>query len=130
MKMRVMPKVLMLALMVVLAGVYARAGDLTVTIKQPFKAGGKDYPAGHYRVLADDDLDHINLLNLDAKTDDEIKYNTRISPREGEWGEVVFDKVENDLYLSEIYIIGMDGFYFQGALGKHKHLVVREDLPD
>lgn len=128
MKIHITPKVLMLALMAVLAGGYVYAGDLAFTINQPFKAAGKDYPAGHYRVLADDSLDYINLLNLDRKTDDEIKYVTRLSPREGEWGEVVFDKVENDLYLTEIYIVGMDGFFFQGAPGKHKHLVVRENI--
>lgn len=57
-----------------------------------------------------------------------MRFTTRLSPREGEPGEVVFDRVENDLYLSEIYIIGMDGFFFQGAPGKHKHLVVKEEI--
>lgn len=128
MKMQIISKALMLTLMVVLAGAFVYAGDLTVNIKQPFKAGGKDYPAGSYRILADDDGDHINLLNLDRKTDDAIRFSTRLSPREGQWGEVVFDKVENELYLTEIYIIGMDGFFFEGAPGKHKHLVVKEDV--
>jgi hypothetical protein len=116
-----------LILMIGLAVACVYAGEVTVTIKQPFKAGGKDFPAGHYRILADEDSDHVNLRNLDKKTDDAIRFTTRLSPREGQSGEVVFDKVENDLYLTEIYIIGMDGFFFQGAPGKHKHLVVRED---
>ena len=128
MKMQIILKTLMLALIVVLAGAYVYAGDLTVNIKEPFKASGKDYPAGRYRILADAESDHIDLLSLDRKTDDEIRFITRLSPREGKWGEVVFDKVENDLYLSEIYIVGMDGFFFQGAPGKHKHLVVKEDI--
>ncbi len=102
------------------------AGDLTVTLKEPFNVGGKNYPAGHYRILADSDSDHINLLNLDKRTDDPILFTTRLSPREGQPGEVVFDKTESGLYLSEIYIIGMDGLFFQGAPGKHKHLVVKE----
>ena len=128
MKKRVLPKALMLVLMLVLTGVYVHAGDLTVNIKQPFKAGGKDYPAGRYRVLADPDSDHINFLNLDTKTDDEIKFSTRLSPKEGKWGEVIFDKVGNDLYLAEIYIVGMDGFFFEGAPGKHRHLILQEDI--
>jgi hypothetical protein len=128
MKMRVLSRVSMLVLILVFAGSYARAGDLTVNIGQPFEAGGKSYPPGRYRVLADADSDHINLSNLDRKTDDEIKFTTRLSPREGNWGEVVFDKVEDNLYLAEIYIVGMDGFFLPGPPGKHKHLVLKEDL--
>ncbi len=128
MKMRIGLWNLILTLMIVLAGAYVYAGEVTVNIKQPFKAGGKAYPAGHYKILAEDESDHINLLNLDKKTDDVIRFATRLSQREGEPGEVVFDKVDNELYLSEIYIIGMDGFFFQGAPGKHKHLIVKEEL--
>jgi hypothetical protein len=119
-----------LTLIVVLlwSGVFAYAGEVVVTIKEPFKAAGKDFPAGHYRILADDGSDHVDLLNLDKKTSDEIKFTTRLSQRQGEWGEVVFDKVEKDLYLSEIYIIGMDGFFFQGAPGRHMHVVIKEEL--
>ena len=128
MKMRITLWNLMLILLVVLAGAYAYAGEVTVNIGQPFKAGGKAYPAGHYKVLAEDGSDHINLLNLDKNTDDVIPFTTRLSQREGKPGEVVFDKVDNELYLSEIYIIGMDGFFLQGAPGKHKHLIVKEEI--
>ena len=128
MKTRIILKALTLTLMVILAGAYVYAGDMTVNINQPFKAGGKDYPAGRYKILADADGDHINLLSIDRKTDDEIQFKTRLSPRKGQWGEAAFDKVGNDLYLSEIYIVGMDGFFFQGAPGKHNHLVVQEEV--
>jgi hypothetical protein len=127
MKMKIIPKTAVLILMIGFAVACAYAGDLTVTINQPFKAAGKSYPAGHYRILADPDSDHINLLNLDRNTDDAIKFITRLSPREGQSGEVVFDKIDNDLFLTEIYIIGMDGFFFQATPGKHKHLIVKED---
>jgi hypothetical protein len=116
-----------LILMIGFAAACVYGGEVVVTMKQPFKAGGKVFPAGQYRILADEESDHVNLRNLDRKTDDAIRFATRLSPREGQSGEVVFDKVENDLYLAEIYIIGMDGFYFQGAPGKHKHFVVKED---
>jgi hypothetical protein len=126
--MRVLPKTLTLVLMLVLAESFVIAGDMTVNIKEPFKAGDKNYPAGRYRVLADSDLDHVSLVNLDKKTDDKIRFDSRLSPKEGSWGEVIFDKVGNDLYLAEIYIVGMDGFYFKGAPGKHKHVVIKEDV--
>ncbi len=129
MRMPILRITILLIVMTFVAALYVCAGDLTVTIKQPFSAGGKNYPAGHYRVLADEDMDHINLVNLDRKTDDPIKFATRLSPREGQEGQVVFDKTDSGLYLTEIYIIGMDGFFFQGASGKHKHLVVKEDAP-
>ena len=45
---------------------YVCAGDLIVSIKQPFKAGGKDCPAGHYRIPADPDNDHF--VNLQSRS--------------------------------------------------------------
>ena len=126
--MRILPKAFTLVSMLALAGSLVIAGDMTVNINEPFKAGDKNYPAGRYTIVADSDLDYVNLVNLDKKTDDKIKIDNRLSPKEGSWGEVVFDKVGNDLYLAEIYIVGMDGFYFKGAPGKHKHLVYKEDV--
>jgi len=129
MKMRIPSGILMLSLAAVLAGDYAYAGTLTVNIRQPFIAGGKNFPAGRYRILADDESDQfVNIRNLDAETSLEIRFDTRLSAREGENGSVVFDKVGNELYLAEIYIVGMDGFFFKGAPGKHKHLVVKEEI--
>jgi hypothetical protein len=119
-----------LAVILVLAGAFVYAGDMTVNINQPFKAGGKDYPSGHYKIIADADGDHIDLLSIDRKSEVAIPCVTRLSPREGQWGEVVFDKVDNRLYLAEVYIVGIDGFFFKGASGKHKHLVVKEDIKD
>jgi hypothetical protein len=120
----------MLSLVVVLAGAYAYAGTLTVNIRQPFIAGGKSFPAGHYRILAEDENDKfVNIQNLDTEASlSEIPSDTRLSERKGESGSVVFDKVGDQLYLSETYIIGMDGFFFKGAPGKHKHLVVKEEM--
>jgi hypothetical protein len=128
MKRQAISRALMLILLFVLAGACVYAGDLTFTMKQPFKAGDKNYPEGRYRIVADEGSDHVDLLSLDGHTDDEIRFVTRLSQREGQWGAVVFDRTEGGLYLSEIYIVGMDGFFFQGAPTKHKHLVVKEDL--
>jgi hypothetical protein len=113
-----------------LAGTVAHAGEVEVTSQQPFKVGGKDFAAGHYRIIADDENDHtVNIRNLDTKKDIEVPVTTRLSPKEGGDGCVVFDKVGDDYYLTEVYIIGMDGFFFQGAPGKRKHVVVKESLP-
>ncbi|HTY62811.1 MAG TPA: hypothetical protein VMG30_11225 [Acidobacteriota bacterium] len=128
MSMQSVSRALALFLLIVSAAGNVFAGDLSFTIKQPFKVGSKNYPAGHYRILADIDSDHINILNLDRKTDDDLKFVTRLSQREGEWGEVVFDEAGNGLSLAEVYIVGMDGFMLEGAQGKHKHLVIREDI--
>lgn len=127
---RMMHRMWFCMMMLTLAEIPAHAGDLKVILTQPFKAGEKEYPPGRYRILADDEGDHIDLENLDRKTGDQIKFNTRLSPKVGDWGEIVFDKIGNDLYLSEVYIVGMDGFYFHGAPGKHKHLVIREKVFD
>ena len=127
--MRVFLKVLMLASMIALAGANVCAEDMIVNIKQPFHAGGKSYRAGRYKIFADPDNDQsVNLINVDTKTGDEIRFSARLSAREGDWGEVVFDKVGDEIYLSEVYLVGLDGYLFHGAPGKHKHLVVKEDI--
>lgn len=121
--------ILLLSLMIVWAGSYAYAGTLTVNIRHPFITGGKSLPAGHYRINAEDNKDQfLNIQNLNMETSFlEMQFDRRISPRDGENGSVGFDKVGNELYLARIYIIGMDGFYFKGAPGKHKHLVVKQE---
>ena len=120
--------ILLLSLVIVWARDNAYAGTVTVNIRQPFITGGKTLPAGHYRINAADIKDQfLNIQNLDTKSPfSEMRFDTRISPREGENGSVVFDKVGNELYLAKIYIIGMDGYNFTSAPGKHKHLVVRQ----
>ena len=130
MKRRIISRILMLSLVAVLAAGYVFAGDLTVNIPQPFIVGGKNFPAGHYRILAEDENDpFVHIQNLDTKTGlSDVRFDTRLSERKGEEGSVVFDKVGNQLYLSEIYFVGIDGFFFKGAPGKHKHLVVKEAL--
>jgi hypothetical protein len=130
MKMMSFPRILMLSLAAILAGGYVFASTLTVNIRQPFIIEGKSYPAGHYRIIAEDENDHfVNIRNLDTETKfSEIRFDTRISERKGESGSVVFDKVGNDLYLAEIYFIGIDGFFFKGAPGKHKQLAVKEEI--
>ena len=36
--------------------------------------------------------------------------------------------IGDELFLAEIYIVGTDGYFFKGAPGKHKHLVVKESI--
>ena len=130
MKTWILSRILMLSLVAVLAAGYAYAGNLMVNIRQPFNFEGKSFPAGHYRILAEDENDpFVHIQNLNTKTGFiDIRFDTRISERKGEDGSIVFDKIENELYLSEIYIVGMDGFFFKGAPGKHKHLVVKAEI--
>jgi hypothetical protein len=129
MKIRILSRILMVSLVVVLAGGYVYAGTLTVNVRQPFIAGGKSLPAGHYRIVAENKDDRfVNIQNLDTETSfSEIPFDTRLSERKGDSGSVVFEKVGDELYLSAIYIIGIDGFFFKGVPGKHKHLVVKEE---
>jgi hypothetical protein len=129
MKTWILSRILMLSLVAVLAGGYAYAGNLMVNIRQPFNFGEKSFPAGHYRILAEDENDpFVHIQNLDTETSfSDMRFDTRISERKGEDGSVVFDKIGDELYLSEIYVVGIDGFFFKGAPGKHKHLVVKAE---
>ena len=67
--------------MILLTGGYIFAGDMFVNIDRPFEAAGKTHPPGRYRFIADNDTDFIELMNINAKTTDKIKYSSRLSSR-------------------------------------------------
>jgi hypothetical protein len=61
-----------------------------MTIQQPFKVGGKDFAAGHYRIIAGDENDHTaTIRNLDTRRDIEVPVTPRLSAKEGiPWKQV------------------------------------------
>jgi hypothetical protein len=129
MKIRMFSEILSLGVLVILSCKSVLAEEVIVNLKQPFIAGGTVFPAGHYRFVTDNDnAEFVNMMNLDRHADQQLRFETRLSPREGKVGSVVFDKVGDELYLAEIYIVGTDGYFFKGAPGKHKHLIVKESI--
>ena len=100
--------------------------DVVVTdIQFPFKAGGKEFSAGKYRIETILQSEELTIRNEATGKAVVLSYTTRLSPRESEEGSVVFDKAGDQYYLSEIYMPGIDGFGLKGATGKHTHVKVK-----
>jgi len=90
-----------------------------------FHAAGKALPAGTYELKVDDRLDIVSLTNTKTRNTVMVPVLTRISPRPGDEALVVFDKVRDRYYLSELYAPGIDGIHFPGAPGPHTHVSVK-----
>jgi len=113
--------VLVLALSV--AGVQAWAQKVKANIPFDFVAGEQEFPAGNYQIKFETGLQkHLILKSLDdSDLSANVMYITRLSEREGGEPCLIFDKDGDKAYLSEVYMVGMDGFHLQGAPGKHTH---------
>jgi len=92
-----------------------------------FYAGGKLLPAGSYEFKQThrDIAKTLDIVDMKTKQTRVVPIVTSISRKEPSEGEVVFDQAENNYYLSEVYIPGMDGILLQGAQTKHVHVIVK-----
>ncbi len=90
-----------------------------------FVAGAKTLPAGEYSFQASNEDRQVLVRN--AKSGDTIfvPVLTRLGPRSGNEAETVFDVSENQHYLAELHLPGVDRFAFKAAPGKHTHVGVK-----
>ncbi len=102
----------------------AYADAIVVDIQFPFKAGGKDFASGKYRIEADPQTDQILIRNTDTGKGEFLPCVTRLAGKDV-GAEVVFDRQGDQYFLSELYIPGIDGFELKGAAGKHTHVKVK-----
>ncbi len=96
---------------------------LVAKIDFAFKAAGTPLPAGKYTVRCQDEGDLV-IQNMTTGKSIVCPYFTRLATREDGKGLLVFDKVGDQYYLSEIFTSTMDGFALKGAEGKHTHVKV------
>ncbi len=104
-------------------GSIAYADVVTADIQFPFKAGGKEFSAGKYRLESDLQSGDIILRNESTGKALLLPVTERLSGRDE--ALVVFDKQGDQYYLSEIYMPGIDGFEVKAATGKHTHVKVK-----
>ena len=98
---------------------------LIADIPFSFMAGGKTLPAGQYQFAEGSLGKEMVIHGQNVKADVFAPVVTRLGERPGDQAEVVFDKVDNTYYFSEVHVPGMDGYLFQGASGKHTHARVK-----
>ncbi len=103
----------------------AYADTVVADIQFPFMAGGKEYPAGKYQIDTGAQMEELILRSEATGKGGLLPFTTRLSQREPDKTELVFDKAGDKYYLSEIYMPGIDGFELKGASGKHTHIKVK-----
>ncbi len=111
-----------LAVAFVVGGAVAQAQKATVNIDFPFIAAGKSMPAGRYDVTASGD--GPVLLRGPGGTVN-LSVITRLGRHDKDAEpELVFDKLESGLHLSEVWMPGEDGYLLLGTKETHGHTVV------
>ena len=90
-----------------------------------FHAGTNVLPAGSYEFKPDVAGSVVRVVNTKSSETIMVPIVTRLSQRPGNEALVVFDRADNQYFLSEIHIPGMDGFHLAGAPGPHTHVTVK-----
>ncbi len=122
-----MRKALMVLAMLTLAALAANAQEaprLLVDIPFQFVAGETTLPAGSYELQVMASGAELSIRNLQTKQEVMVPSYTRLSERSNERSEVVFDVSGGNHFLSEVHVVGIDGFAFKGFSGRHTHLAV------
>ena len=97
------------------------AKALTFSVSFPFEAGDNTFPAGEYRITYDTrDSSHLQLVDTRTNQRKFITFITRLSQRTD--GSIVFDSVNKERYLSEVYLGGSDGFQIRATPEEHGHV--------
>ncbi len=114
------------AVLALAAGTARAAGIMAVDLPFSFVVNDKEVPAGHYEILPIGN--HESTLVL-RNTVGGGTFVMAVIERLAETGSkapyVVFDRVENKNYLSEVHIPGGDGFLVGIAKGRETHVVVK-----
>jgi hypothetical protein len=98
-----------------------------VTVGFPFIVEGKTMPAGQYELQLNSDRAAFTLTSSPKGTGVFLTTITRLAAPEPAGGDthVIFDKVGNTYYLSEVWLPGEDGYLVYAAKVKHTHQLVR-----
>ncbi len=120
----------LLSLCFVLAGLAYGQTILKANIPFAFTAGGKVLPAGQYDVLTQPSGAPMRVRSADGKTAVLVTIVTRLAgamhttPKDS---HLIFDKVGENYFLSEVWIPGVDGYLLSSTAQQHEHRVI--DIP-
>jgi hypothetical protein len=91
-----------------------------------FSAGDTKLAAGRYQIgVTDQNTAILEIKNLNTGKAVMVPYVTRLAARGSDEALLLFDQQEGQKYLSEVFAPPADGFYLQGAKGKHTHTTVK-----
>jgi len=124
MRIRVPVVAFLLFALPVLAIAQVSPTKVVANISFDFHVGKDLLPAGSYSFSLGDKPGVIVIANAAAGKTIMATVLTRISQWPGNEASVVFDKMGDQYYLSELHAPGVDGFHFSGAPGPHSHTSV------
>ncbi len=109
---------------------FAQAPALRANIPFQFTVEGKSLPAGQYEFIPSGNAETIRVVDQEKGLSSAALVVTRLgagihtTPKDA---HIVFDKVGDTYFLSELWIPGIDGFLLHSTRGKHEHKTV--DVP-
>jgi len=103
--------------------------EIAVKVGFAFVVGEQTFPAGSYRITArSGSAAGLTIHATEGKENSVIPVVTRLARiRDGENGpaaNLVFDKVGEQTFLSEVWMPGRDGYLVRGTTEEHQHAVV------
>jgi hypothetical protein len=116
------------ALFMLAGSVPARAQNQFVfDLPFSFIANGRTFTAGQYTLVPNDQQDVLTLTGKDPKAGGVLlPVETRISGSDRVSDtEIVFDKLNGKLYVSELLVPGEDGYVFLVTKAQHTHQSVK-----
>ena len=125
MKNRISAIAFLLFAMPVLCVAQAAPSKVIAAISFDFHVGKEVLPAGTYSFSVGDKEGIVTVTNEASGKSYVATVLTRISQWPGNATSVVFDKMGDQYYLSELHAAGVDGYHFSGAPGPHIHTSVR-----
>jgi len=95
---------------------------LTINVPFPFLTAGKTHPAGEYRLSISENEAELTITPTKGPATVTL-IETRLSAisSQEQSDRVVFDKVGNTYYLSEVWLPREDGFLVHAAKEAHTH---------
>ena len=108
-----------------LGAVAQQATKAVAEVPFSFIGAGKTFPPGTYQFSLGKLPNQIFIRNTKETESAMVTASTRLSAKPGDDPVIVFDKVDNDHYFSELYLPGRDGYAVQGAKGEHTHVLLK-----
>ena len=91
-----------------------------------FSAGGKAFPKGQYTIVHEENSPWVVVTSKSGAVT-KLKIITVLALDSASTpSRLVFDKVGNDRFLSEVWFRGQDGFLMAGTKKAHEHEIVKE----
>jgi hypothetical protein len=92
-------------------------------VPNAFTVAKQSLPAGKYTItLEDESTGMLGIRNDATGKKVMVESLTRLAMRNNDQAELVFDKVGDSLFLSEIHLTDEDGFFLPGAPSLHTHV--------